>query len=473
MADLMQDGPGCAEGRRYARWFADRLDAMWLLRKAHNERGMTTMTKPDLTEARRLAADLHCGDSGCKCTLNRSVDMLSAMADELERLRAQVAPTKTDLARIWRITNGSTRWGGDVDAFVTAWLATLAAPAQQATPIGKEINGLQKKNESQQATQSLTVGHGEPLFWFRPCGDLYEGPVHHKSVGGKMLRDEKPGEWLPLFLAHSPPLPLAAQAEPVAWMDPQSRDVIHAERKSEWQTSFGQGGQIKAATYTEPLYAAPTSHQPAQAEPVAYVDGDGHAYAHGTDGGHINLPAGTKLYTEPPSHQPAQAEAVARVRVQSRTIYVLNARGTNRWWATVNPGQDDDGKRVPDAECEAIARQLVSSHPAQGVDSKHARVMAMAGEQAAAFEKIYGGGSWIDPDFRDGRMTWMNAWRAALAQAPAAEPLTDEAKDAARYRWLRDCPYAELNLLRWSTEAERLQIDADVDAAMAAAKEQP
>lgn len=56
-------------------------------------------------------------------------------------------------------------------------------------------------------------------------------------------------------------------------------------------------------------------------------------------------------------------EPVAGVQVQGSTIYVLNANGANRWWATVQPGQDDDGKRVSDAECEAIARQL-AAHPA-------------------------------------------------------------------------------------------------------------
>lgn len=41
----------------------------------------------------------------------------------------------------------------------------------------------------------------EPLFWFRPVGSdgLYEGPVHSNYGLGKMLRDEKPGEWLPLY----------------------------------------------------------------------------------------------------------------------------------------------------------------------------------------------------------------------------------------------------------------------------------
>lgn len=53
----------------------------------------------------------------------------------------------------------------------------------------------------------------EPLFWYRPCGDgLYEGPVHHKSHRGKLLRDEKPGEWVPLFPGSQP----KHTAEPVA-----------------------------------------------------------------------------------------------------------------------------------------------------------------------------------------------------------------------------------------------------------------
>lgn len=67
----------------------------------------------------------------------------------------------------------------------------------------------------------------------------------------------------------------------------------------------------------------------------------------------------------------AQAEPVAGVKVQGSTIYVLNASGANRWWATVQPGQDDDGKRVSDAECEAIARQLASKPAAQAEPVAH------------------------------------------------------------------------------------------------------
>lgn len=41
----------------------------------------------------------------------------------------------------------------------------------------------------------------EPLFWYRPVcdGEMYEGPIHNNSVGGKMMRDERPGEWFTLY----------------------------------------------------------------------------------------------------------------------------------------------------------------------------------------------------------------------------------------------------------------------------------
>ncbi|MFZ7319719.1 hypothetical protein [Comamonas jiangduensis] len=52
-----------------------------------------------------------------------------------------------------------------------------------------------------------------PLFWVRLLRDgLYEGPVHNNSVGGKMLRDEKPGEWHPLYL-HAATQPAAQGME--------------------------------------------------------------------------------------------------------------------------------------------------------------------------------------------------------------------------------------------------------------------
>lgn len=48
-----------------------------------------------------------------------------------------------------------------------------------------------------------------------------------------------------------------------------------------------------------------------------------------------------------------------QIQLEGATLFVLNARGVNRWWASVQPGQDDDGRRIPDAECEAAARSLM------------------------------------------------------------------------------------------------------------------
>jgi len=58
----------------------------------------------------------------------------------------------------------------------------------------------------------------------------------------------------------------------------------------------------------------------------------------------------TEKFPSPPG-----ADALQR---QHSTVYVLNASGTNRWSAQVQPGHDDDGRRVSDAECEAVAAEI-------------------------------------------------------------------------------------------------------------------
>lgn len=68
----------------------------------------------------------------------------------------------------------------------------------------------------------------------------------------------------PLYLA-APVQAEQAQAEPVAWMNPETLDVIHDTRKRAWESDFGMGGKAKAAGYTCQLVA------PAQAEQAAAV----------------------------------------------------------------------------------------------------------------------------------------------------------------------------------------------------------
>lgn len=66
------------------------------------------------------------------------------------------------------------------------------------------------------------------------------------------------------------------------------------------------------------------------------------------------------LDTSPSSGEPAALKGLQRA---GTTLYALNARGHNRWWAQVQPGRDDNDQRTTDAECEAVAIAL-SSAPA-------------------------------------------------------------------------------------------------------------
>ncbi|MFY3460918.1 hypothetical protein ACOTJD_30115 [Achromobacter xylosoxidans] len=57
------------------------------------------------------------------------------------------------------------------------------------------------------------------------------------------------------MLAAAPAAPgvSTVEAQPVAWMDPDTQDVISAERKASWLNEYGAGGAAKAATYTRAL----------------------------------------------------------------------------------------------------------------------------------------------------------------------------------------------------------------------------
>ena len=100
------------------------------------------------------------------------------------------------------------------------FMALLAAPVAQPacvdpTDPGHDVTGLRehvRHLERRVRQLSQPAASAEPLFWYRPVcgGEMYEGPVHHKSVGGKMLRDEKPDEWVPLYPGAAP---VAAQAQ--------------------------------------------------------------------------------------------------------------------------------------------------------------------------------------------------------------------------------------------------------------------
>lgn len=94
---------------------------------------------------------------------------------------------------------------------------TLTIPAAEYVPAIGDAFLLIDEALAAHRAQADKQGEAEPLFWYRPCRDgLYEGPVHHKSVGGTMLRAEKPGEWFPLYAS---PHQVAQQEQAPGWQD--------------------------------------------------------------------------------------------------------------------------------------------------------------------------------------------------------------------------------------------------------------
>lgn len=55
--------------------------------------------------------------------------------------------------------------------------------------------------EAEHEALKKAISDAVPVFWYRPVmnGEMYEGPHHNSSIGGKMIREEKPGEWVPLY----------------------------------------------------------------------------------------------------------------------------------------------------------------------------------------------------------------------------------------------------------------------------------
>lgn len=103
----------------------------------------------------------------------------------------------------------ATHWVHEIDTrlkaakMLRAQHARIAELESQLDAIGAGGVEPLRKPAAPQAVQAAV-----PLFWVRLLRDgLYEGPVHNNSVGGKMLRDEKPGEWHPLYLHTAPAHP--------------------------------------------------------------------------------------------------------------------------------------------------------------------------------------------------------------------------------------------------------------------------
>lgn len=265
------------------------------------------MTTPDIAEARRLADAI---DPFARkvapdhLTSKVAADQLRAMADELERLRAQVAPAKEQIeAGAKALAEKHWHWDklGEVerdsfraragDVLVAAKFA--AAPAQQAHPESIADQWLASENggfrPTQQTAPSLTVGER---------GDAYiVSVVMVQEKGGGVFNtqnklyglqatspEEAHGTALPLAQADFPDHRLhtichwtlaqpAAQAEPVAptWQPVTDADLANAEAFI--MTTGAKGHIIPADLFTlrnitahmiREVRATRVSHPPAQ-----------------------------------------------------------------------------------------------------------------------------------------------------------------------------------------------------------------
>ena len=172
-----------------------------------------------------------------------------------------------------------------LDGKLYAWRSHHAA---------KELRRLHAENEALKAAPSTSQPLTQkPIFWYRPTcgGEMYKGPVHDSSIGGKMMRDEKPGEWLPLFDGTT--APSTSSADPIYqyqlangnWIDQpkESYDynvkhgqatvrVVYLAAPSTSQTKqvlekFDELAALKAAPSTSPAFLDQFSADPTQQWP--------------------------------------------------------------------------------------------------------------------------------------------------------------------------------------------------------------
>jgi len=126
------------------------------------------------------------------------------------------------------------------------------------------------------------------------------------------------------------------------------------------------------------------------------------------------------MTTTQPAALPELTQLTGDIQIQDRTIYVLNKNGENAWWATVYPGFHDNGIRVSDDQCRAVAADLarlaaLQSQPAAAVVSDE----EILTEAARHLGEMHVENCGLDD---------IKAFaRAILALRPQAVPMTEEA----------------------------------------------
>lgn len=471
MTYLLQDAAGCAETRRYARWFADRPEAMWLLRKAHNER-MPTMTTLDIAkDLRAILATLNRANESGVITdtiwhgpaetlwdmVEHTIAAAEAQADELERLRAQVAQRSgldelRDMLRaeVDRLNAGKVAPAVTV-ADILAEFDRRAAPGtgfyepEEPAQIIRAMLAASPAAPAQQAAQAERVA---PLQWESAeearkdrahAEDYYRQAERLLTASERTLHDE-----ISRLRAQVASLSREAWTWSKALEAVTSAAQAHDLADSVCAACQGTGTVTDAegADWECPQKCA--SHPPAQglerqAEPVATRWHDKWRV--------VPVAPTTGMLIAGNHCQPGDYSAAL---VWSS---MLEAAERSTELSYTRPLPQDMRAQAPAAEPLTKKRlKAVLQELAESIDSYNI-VMTHWPEVARAIERAHGIG---------------------MAAAPVT--LTDDARDAARYRWLREenqkvagpAAYAP-----WGGEIMfGAELDAALDKAMAAAKEQ-
>lgn len=236
--------------------------------------------------------------------------------------------------------------------------------------------------------------------------------------------------------------PVAPQGV-VAWMHPETLDVIHADRKQEWATRYGLGGQSKAEGYSVAMVRADQSAAPAAPAleaPAAPVAGE------------------WQLVPTNPTAAMAKAYDNACFSDYFRSIgYKAMLAAAPQ--APAAPVVDDEGC-LSDELRDLITGMTVSVDVSTG---EHDAGNRLFGEVSEVMDYDQGGD-------KHGVVLLVQSPEPNFKAAPAA-PAVDAGtvKKAARYDWLRGSNVANGTVLAEHFGGSRMQdFDAVIDAKIAA-----
>lgn len=180
---------------------------------------------------------------------------------------------------------------------------TLARPGNTARDQEMYAAGIRTGEENAKHNAAIRAGvpDGWKLVTKKTCYTL----MHDGAVIATLAGPESEANAAIIARMLAAPGVSTVEAHPVAWMDPQTLDVISAERKASWLNEYGAGGAAKAATYTRALgdlRPAPAAGDALDAARWRFVrrklcltgNGDGTCAMHA-----INLPASIPGWPEP------------------------------------------------------------------------------------------------------------------------------------------------------------------------------